>query len=143
MNAREASMIPNGILIALDIGNTWIGVAKSDLDQEFIWPMCTVRNNRFEEWLSGISSFRIAGIVVGWPLLLDGKEGSQCKCVSRFIMRIRKIIKVPIFKHDERLTSYSAKEMYGTDDDSIAAMILLQSFLNNRKRKEMLNYRFE
>ena len=139
MNTRKALIIPKGILIGLDVGNTWIGIAKSDLDQEFIWPICTVRNNKFEEWLSGISSFKIAAIVVGWPLLLDGKEGNQCKCVSRFIMRIRKIIKTPIFKHDERLTSYSAKEMYGTDDDSIAAMILLQSFLNCRKRKEMLD----
>lgn len=136
MKFRNPFTTPKGVLLALDIGNTWIGVAKSDEDQEIVWPICTVRNSRFEEWLPQISMLRVVAIIVGWPLLMDGKEGRQCKSVSRFISRLRRNIKLPIFKYDERLTSYSAKEMYGRDDDSIAAMILLQSFLNNSKMLE-------
>ena len=124
-----------GILLGLDVGNVWIGVAKTDVLQQFVWPMCTVRNGRFREWLGGLK-FEVSGIVVGWPFLEDGTEGEQCRAVERFIDSLQKFWSGPVFRQDERLTSYYAKHFYGVDEDSMAAALILEAFLGSGSRDE-------
>ena len=121
-----------GILLGLDVGNVWVGVAKSDLRQEIVWPMCTVRNNLFEPWMQQLQ-FQPVGIVVGWPLLMNDDEGPQCKSVERFISRLRNVYQGHIIKHDERLTTHHCQRLYGSDDDSFAAMVILQGFLETNQ----------
>jgi putative Holliday junction resolvase len=84
-------------------------------------------------------------IVVGHPLHMDGKQSAQSGKVERFADELRKVVNVPIVFWDERLTSFEAEqhlEQMGLNwrqrrehVDKIAAMIILQSYLDNRTTK--------
>jgi putative Holliday junction resolvase len=81
-------------------------------------------------------------IVVGHPLHMDGKPSAQSEKVARFAEELRKAVNVPIVFWDERLTSFEAEqhlEQMGLNwrqrrdqVDKIAAMIILQSYLDSR-----------
>jgi len=81
-------------------------------------------------------------IVVGQPLHMDGKESRQSQKVRTFADELQKQLNIPIVFWDERLTSFAAEqhlEEMGLNwrqrrehVDKIAAMIILQNYLDSR-----------
>lgn len=135
--------------ISLDIGDVRIGVARSDLMGMLATPLEVINRKKVK------SVKRIAEIleenntkslVVGIPKSLDGTEKRQAEKVREYIEKLKKNIEgLEIYEVDERMTTVSADRML-TDGgkkgalekrkvvDKIAAAIILQTFLDSRKK---------
>lgn len=84
-------------------------------------------------------------IVVGLPLNMDGTRGFRVENTLAFIEILKTLTDLPIETTDERCTTvsaYSFMNMSGTKKskkrgivDTVAAEIILQSFIDKRKRK--------
>lgn len=83
-----------------------------------------------------------AGFVVGLPLNMDGSHGAQANICEKFANELAKRSALPVELWDERLSSFQA-DVWMTDAgltragrkkrrDSLAAMVILQSFLDAR-----------
>ena len=133
-------------VMALDVGDKTIGVAISDALLLTAQSRPTLRRQDLRSDLEKLR--RLAGenevhqVVVGQPLHMDGRESPQSKKVARFAEELHKVLDLPIVFWDERLTSFEAEqhlEEMGLNwrqrrehVDKIAAMIILQNYLDSR-----------
>ena len=142
-------MIPHtGRILALDWGEIRFGVARSDETQTLSTPLETLTRRagkRFPmpRFLELVAEAAAVGIIVGWPLGLDGKEGTNALAVRELSEQIAGRTSLPVELVDERFTTVTAldaiKEVGGStrgrkgDVDALAASVLLQGFLDQRK----------
>jgi putative Holliday junction resolvase len=135
-------------LLALDIGEVRIGVAVSDALEIAAHPVTTIRRTgSLKRDIAAVAAAAIeneaAGIVAGLPLSLDGEIGPQAKRVLGFVKALREAVTIPVVTWDESLTSVEANERMLAMDisrakrremiDRIAAVILLESYLEHRR----------
>ena len=100
-------------LLGLDVGLRRIGMAVSDplgLTAQGI-PTLQRRNNRTDlgAFEGILRQHSVGEIVVGYPLLMSGEEGSQAGKVRAFADLLRATFKIPIHLWDERLSSVEAR----------------------------------
>jgi len=135
-------------LLGIDFGDKKIGIAVSDGLQSVASPVETlVRAKKFSadaDRLRQIIAERdIRGIVLGWPLQMDGSQGPRCQATIAFARNLRTLaeIDLPILLWDERLTSAMVEKFLINDMDmtrskrrkvvdQMAAVIILQSALD-------------
>ncbi|MCB9366962.1 MAG: Holliday junction resolvase RuvX [Calditrichaeota bacterium] len=133
-------------VLGLDWGTRRIGVAISDEARRLavglaVWP---ADESSFSLLLAKtIREDDITLIVVGLPVSLKGEEGASAAAARKFAERVAQT-GVPVELHDERFTSYSAStalSQIGISQrkqrgklDMAAAVMLLQSFLDERNR---------
>ena len=135
-------------LLGIDFGDKKIGIAVSDGLQSVASPVETlVRAKKFSadpERLRQIIAERdVRGIVLGWPLQMDGSQGPRCQATIAFARNLRTLadIDLPILLWDERLTSAMVEKFLINDMDmtrnkrrkvvdQMAAVIILQSALD-------------
>ena len=137
-------------IISLDIGTVRIGIATSDI-MEIIASAYEVyrRKNLVEDvkYIASLVSKLDAGeIVIGLPLKLDGSEGQSVEMARAFGEELSKLVSVPIIYQDERLSTVSAeriliesgvrREKRKDKIDSIAATIILQTYLDKKSLKK-------
>jgi putative Holliday junction resolvase len=136
-------------ILGLDYGEKRIGVAVSDELGFTAQGLTTVmRKNRRQDLLQIAElakSYNVEKVVVGYPVRLDGTEGIQCEKVNRFIGRLESFVQMPIIKWDETLTTKTAEEILMTANmrrekrksivDKLAAMLILQDYLDDMERK--------
>ncbi len=135
--------------LALDVGSKRIGVAVSDELGLTAQPVLTLERRRNpREDLRSLARlcrrFDVAGIVVGNPLHLSGELSPQAMKTQEFAAELGALAGVPIHLWDERLTTREAHQMLyeaGHDRkqhrrivDQVAAMLILQSFLDEKTR---------
>lgn len=135
--------------LAIDVGSKRIGVAVSDELGLTAQPVLTLerRRNRRDDLRSLARlcrRFEVAGIVVGNPLTLDGEPGAQASRVRSFATELGQLSGLPIHMWDERLTTHQAHQLlYESGQarqshrrvvDQVAAMLILQSFLDAQDR---------
>ncbi|MBU1131111.1 Holliday junction resolvase RuvX [Patescibacteria group bacterium] len=134
-------------LLGIDYGQAKCGLALADSDVKTAVPLDVVSLNdlgfqpKADQPLAGrikdlIESEEIEKIVVGLPLGLDGRETAQTKEVREFIKNLKLKTDIEIVAEDERLTTAQAKR--SGHDDAVAAMYILQSYLDklNKKHKD-------
>jgi putative holliday junction resolvase len=104
------------------------------------------RNKRtdFQQLAKVIRHYHVAEIVVGLPLRLSGQESAQTEKVTDFAEELRAKFSLPVHLWDERLTSVQANrllreaelsiEKRAASVDRMAAVLILQSFLDSRSR---------
>ena len=88
-------------------------------------------------------------IVVGIPYNMDGSEGPQAEKVRVTIESIKQRVKLPIREWDERLSTVAAERVLLEADmsrskrrkviDKVAAVIILQGYLDRKYLKEKQN----
>ena len=114
-------------VLALDIGSRRTGVAYLDEETNIPLPLETLSHKSEIELLSKLESLirerKIGRLIVGLPLLLSGKEGSQAKFV-RDVMGKLNSLPVTVSFIDERFSTPSGKT---GDPDAYAAWNLLQT----------------
>jgi len=139
-----AQLQDKGRLLGLDLGTKTIGVAVSDSRWTVASPLTTVRRTKFthdaEALLEHISKETIVGIVLGWPVNMDGSEGPRCQATKAFARNFGQKCGLPIVLWDERLSSVAAERAMLEADlsrakradkiDQIAAAIILQAALD-------------
>jgi putative Holliday junction resolvase len=105
-----------GMLMGLDVGLRAVGVAVTDASRTLSLPLGVVTRRRggrvaAERLGRAIEVHGATGLVVGWPLQLDGRQGRQCSMVARFLADMQRFgIHLPFVLHDERYTTCTARE---------------------------------
>lgn len=119
--------------LGLDYGEKKIGLAKSA--GSLAVPLCVIENNsRVIQNIEEICQQEgISKIIVGMPKGMKGQAGSQSEKVQSFVGKLRRHLYQDIITEDERLSSKQAKrllERQKAQDDAVAAMLILQSYLD-------------
>ena len=130
-------------VLGIDYGEKRIGISVSDPNQLISLPQEPIFSRGIKNDSLTISKMvedkNIDLIVLGLPLTLSGNHGFQAKFISKFEAELKKQTSKPIIKFDERLTTKQAKNEVRNSKkatskiDSIAASIMLQTFLDSRR----------
>ncbi len=132
--------------LAVDYGTRRVGIAISDPTGMIARPLQTLKIKVMADAVSMIaeliSEHGPAGIVVGRPLSMSGRESELSNLVYEFVEMLEAVVDIPVILEDERLSSSQAeqvlhaygKKIKGNKDkiDRIAAAIFLQSFLDRK-----------
>jgi putative Holliday junction resolvase len=136
-------------ILALDYGEARIGLALSDETKKIALPFKTIQAHKnpkitAESIQTAVKDYKIEKIVMGLPLLLNGKDSPMSQKVRLFAEKLREITGLEVILFDERLTSsYAEKEMKEMDYsrkkrsekvDTSAATIILQNYLESSSR---------
>ncbi|MDV3237979.1 MAG: Holliday junction resolvase RuvX [Gammaproteobacteria bacterium] len=80
-------------------------------------------------------------LVVGLPLQLDGTDSEVTRAAQRFARRLEGRFHLPVFLHDERLSSHTAEQWLREHAgklpaagaaDRVAAQVILQDWLDSQ-----------
>jgi len=145
--ARNSNQPPR--ILALDFGSKTIGLAVSDEFGVTAQGLPTLRRsnkrNDLDHLRRVIRQYGVSDMVMGLPLRMSGSEGIQSERVHAFAEELRRKFKLPVHLFDERLTSVQANRVLRETDmsirrraevvDQLAAVLILQSFLEFRKAR--------
>ena len=138
----------NSRLIGLDLGSKRIGVSICDEKRLVATPFKTIDVEKLSNTINIlkniISENNIKGIIVGYPINMDGSKGPSCQSVIDKVEKISNEINLPIVLWDERLSTVGAFNLSSQLDvnvskrtrniDKNAAAFILQGaidYLNN------------
>ncbi|MDX1974313.1 MAG: Holliday junction resolvase RuvX [Rickettsiales bacterium] len=144
-NEFRASLPPEGRLLGLDLGDTTIGLALSDGRRNIASPLETIERKKLskdlEKLAAIIAKHSVCGLVVGYPLNMDGSQGPRTQFTRTFVSHASKAIHLPMLLWDERLSTMAVERMMLDADmtrqrravlvDKLAASYMLQGFLDN------------
>lgn len=137
-------------VMALDVGDKTIGIAISDELLLTAQARPTIRRKDLKTDLEALRVLAeendVREIIIGQPLHMSGHESAQSQKVARFAEKLHEVLDLPIVFWDERLTSFAAEqhlEEMGLNwrkrrehVDKIAAMIILQNYLDSRASRQ-------
>lgn len=139
-------MADKGVLLGIDYGDSRIGISACDSMRILATPRCIVDGKQnLKSVVAEISEIakreKAVGIVVGWPLNMDGTEGPRIHRTTKFIEAFATANpEIEIVRWDERLTTKEAdKSMIAMGvsqrhkgvSDMIAAQIILESYIES------------
>jgi putative Holliday junction resolvase len=142
--AELRAVLPEGgVLLGLDLGTKTIGTALSDAGWRFATAGHTLPRGKFARDLEALRALarerRVAGIVVGLPLNMDGSEGPRAQSARAYARNLAPL-GLPILLWDERWSTASAERDLIAQDlsrkrragriDSHAAAVILQAALD-------------
>ena len=135
--------------IGLDLGNRTCGVAISDGTGTIATAYDTVRFREkdlqkcLECVIMIISEKKVDKIVLGNPINMNGTIGPQAEYFKEFKQMLESATDKEVILFDERLTSVEVNKIMITADvsrakrktkvDTLAATLILQSYLDSRK----------
>jgi putative holliday junction resolvase len=126
-------------IMALDLGDQWIGVALTDASRLFARPYATVTKAELEPFLAkSVDKEQIDLIVVGYPKTMKGGESEQThKIVAHKKILEEKFPSVQFVLWDERLRSQRANTLAHTKtreeklkSHALAAAFILDSYVS-------------
>ncbi len=123
--------------LGVDPGEARVGIAACDEEERVAVPIEVVPANAAFPAIRAIAAREGAGgIVVGLPLLLDGGEGAAAAAARALGERLARRLELPVEYEDERFTSVAAERTgkRGEARDDIAAALLLQQFIDRRRK---------
>ena len=135
-------------LIGLDLGSKRIGVSICDEKQSIATPLKTINktstDNLINELKMIIEENSIKGIIIGYPINMDGTLGRSAQSVHDVSNNLEKKLDIDVCLWDERLSTAGAFNLSSQLDinvtkrekniDQNAAAFILQGaidFLNN------------
>lgn len=136
--------------IGLDLGNRTCGVAFSDLTETIATAYETIhfREKDLQKCLECviilIADKKVDKIVLGHPINMNGTIGPQAEYVYEFKKMLEEHTDKEVILYDERLTSVEVNKVMISADlsrskrktkvDTLAATLILQSYLDSKKR---------
>jgi putative Holliday junction resolvase len=133
-------------ILALDVGDSRIGVAMSDPEQIIASPLTVITRDddisAIEAIIRLVSQYDVKRIVVGLPYSLDGSMGRQADKVKDFVDKLSQRVNTGIDLWDERLSTVAAerllraagkKKAKKSPRDDAAAAFILQGYLDSLK----------
>jgi putative Holliday junction resolvase len=139
----RAALPEGGVLLGLDLGTRTIGTALSDAGWRFATAGKTLPRGKFSRDLEALRALanerRVAGIVLGLPLNMDGSEGPRAQSARAYARNLAPL-SLPVLLWDERWSTASAERDLIAQDvsrarraeriDSHAAAVILQAALD-------------
>ena len=137
-------------IMGLDFGSKTVGVAVSDTLLTIAQPLEIIRRkeaNKLRQTLARIEElileYEVEEIVLGLPLNMNDTEGERVVLTREFQEKLERRTGLPVYTWDERLTTVEAdnammeagirRENRKEYVDKIAAALILQGYLENRK----------
>ncbi len=134
-------------LMALDVGDTTIGLAMSDAMRSIASPLLTIERSKFTKDVAQlkdiVAKHKIGGLLIGYPINMDGSHGPRTQSTRTFVSNVNKHIELPMLLWDERLTTMAVERAMLEADlsrqkraqlvDKLAASYMLQGFLDSIK----------
>ena len=135
-------------LVCIDYGKSRIGLASHDASGILASPIGTVEEKFFPLQLEKTAEkLKEAGcdkFIIGLPLNMDGSESESSELVREFAEKLSEQTEITYEFIDERLSTVSAHialnqaDMSGSKKrrkvvDTVAAMILMQAYLDRNK----------
>jgi len=132
-------------LLGLDVGSKTVGLALSDTLFTVATPLETLkRGKKFapdgEKLAKLIAERDVGGLVIGWPVNMDGSEGPRCQSTRAFARNLDALIDLPYAFWDERLSTAAVERTLIEADrsrarraelvDKLAASYILQGALH-------------
>lgn len=146
--AEFAAASPKGRVLGIDPGSTLIGLALSDDTRLIATPFTTVARRKWSQDAEAIGAViaenKVAGIVIGYPMNMDGTEGPRCQSVRQMAKNLAEKFSLPILLWDERLSTTAVTRMMIDEGDlsrarraelvdKLAASYMLQGALDGMK----------
>ncbi len=136
-------------LLGIDFGDKRIGLAVSDKLQFTAQGLgqYQVKNKKKDKifFQDLVSKYDIEEVVIGFPLRMDGTEGTRADKTKEFGRWLEKILNLPITFWDERLTTQQASRILNQQKikkksrkdlkDQISAVIILASYMEYKRSK--------
>ena len=146
----KAALPRHARLMGLDLGTKTIGLALSDVRLTIASPFDTIRRGKFtkdaEQLLALMDKHEVAGLVLGLPVEMDGREGARCQSTRAFARNLLGVRDVPLALWDERLsTAAVTRTLLEADSsrarraevvDKMAAAYILQGLLDFLGRQQ-------
>jgi len=146
-----------GRIMGIDFGSRRIGISISDPTLTIAQGLLVLENDSkiFDEINKICSQYNVGLVVVGLPVKLSGKHSNKTNEVIKFINELKSKLKIEVIGWDERFTTKLAhkskiemnlkkkKRQDKNLNDLIASSLILQSYLDYLKNKEMMIAREE
>lgn len=120
-----------GRFLGFDVGEKTIGLSLSDANRTIASPFQTLHRTKWnrdaEILLKIIKDYNVVGLVVGFPLNMDGSEGPRCQSIRQFVVNLLMLIDLPLCLWDERLSTMAVTRT------------LLEADLSRAKRKKVVD----
>ena len=131
-------------LLGIDPGTKNIGLAISDVSKTIATPLDVLTNVKYKNLVNYIKNIQhkngLSGIVIGYPVNMDGTIGPKAQSSNSLADNLFKDINLPILLWDERLSTSAVEKMLIQADitrdkrkkniDKLAASYILQGFLD-------------
>lgn len=132
------------LVLGFDYGTKQIGVAVGQTLTQQARPLTTLKARdgipNWDDIAALLKEWQPDALVIGLPLNMDGTPSDMSTRAEKFSRRLHGRYNLPVFTHDERLTTFAAKgelmhnpkhsRNYRQDPvDALAAALLLQGWL--------------
>lgn len=137
-------------ILGLDLGTKTLGVSVSDNTMIIASGVKTIRYNEdfdslFKELDEIVNYYNVEKFVLGLPLNMNNTFGDAAKRSMEFKEKLEERYDIEVIMQDERLSSVTANNVLIDADlsrkkrktkvDEVAAIIILQNYLDRRKEK--------
>ncbi len=137
-------------VLGIDLGSKRIGIAASDRSGMIASPLtvlqrCGSQGGDHRNIAKIVVEEEAVAIVVGLPLNMDGSEGKAAQSARAEAERMATVVGVPVYVHDERLTTVAADRVMMEQNmnaqarrkvvDKWAAAVILQAWLDSRESR--------
>ena len=143
------NILPKKRLLGIDHGIKTLGIAVSNSDWTIATAVSTIKRNKLnsdiKQLISIFDQYQITGLVMGWPLNMDGSVGPRCDSVRDFIISLLSIVDLPVLLQDERLSTMAVERPMINEDlsrkkrklrkDYLAASWILQTALDGLQKR--------
>ena len=143
------NILPKKRLLGIDHGTKTLGIAVSNSDWTIATAVSTIKRNKLKsdikQLISIFDQYEITGLVMGWPLNMDGSVGPRCDSVRDFIISLLSIVDLPVLLQDERLSTMAVERPMINEDlsrkkrklrkDYLAASWILQTALDGLQKR--------
>lgn len=138
-----AALPAGGRLGGLDVGTKTIGLATCDAGWSFASPAHTIARTKFSADLAQLKDWvakeRLAGLVIGLPLNMDGSDSPRTQSVRAFARNVT-VLGLPLLLWDERWSTAAVERAMIAEDlsrarraervDRLAASYILQGAID-------------
>lgn len=137
--------------LGLDLGSRTLGLALSDPTGMIATSLTVLRHREDYNGLvkaleSYLKEYNIEALVLGFPKNMNNTIGPKGELALRFQTLLEETYHLPVYLQDERLSTVEATQVLLAQDasrakrkqvvDGVAATIILQSFLDKKRRDE-------
>ncbi|MBT5574276.1 Holliday junction resolvase RuvX [Alphaproteobacteria bacterium] len=138
-------------LVGLDVGKKTIGVALGDPSHKIASPHRIIWRQKFStdmaDLFAEMEMLNATGLIIGWPLLMNGDSGPACDSVRDFTHALLRIKDLPVVFQDERLSTQAVERSMIAADltrkkrhlrrDALAASWILQSAFDQYQQAQL------
>lgn len=140
-----AALPAKGRLVALDVGSTTIGVATCDDNRIIASGNLTIARRKWSADKAALAAMidgnGVVGIVVGYPINMDGTVGPRAQATRAFARTLQESFDLPLLLWDERMSTQAVVRMMEKEADlsrarrdvlvdKLAASYILQGVLD-------------